>query len=50
MVAYLTNARLTTVTSRKGYVSWGVSNLFLTPRTTGYTTESGTGPRSGIQP
>ena len=31
IVAYLTNARLTTVTRREGYVSWGVYNLFLIP-------------------
>ena len=31
MVAYLTDARLTTVTRREGYVSWGVYNIFLTP-------------------
>ena len=31
MVAYPTNARLTIVTRREGYVSWGGYNLFLTP-------------------
>ena len=31
MVAYLTDARLTTVTSREGYVSWGDYNLLFTP-------------------
>ena len=31
MVAYLTNARLVTVTRSKGYVSWGVYNTFLSP-------------------
>ena len=31
MVAYLTDARLATVTMREGYVSWGVYNIFLTP-------------------
>ena len=31
MVAYLTDARLTTLTRREGYVSWGVYNLFVTP-------------------
>ena len=30
MVAYLTDARLATVTRREGYVSWGVWNIFLT--------------------
>ena len=31
MVAFLTNTRLTTMTRREGYVSWGVYNLFLIP-------------------
>ena len=31
MCTYLTDARLTTVTRREGYVSWGVNDLFLTP-------------------
>ena len=43
MVAYLTNAMLTTVTRREGFESWGVYSLFLT------TTVSVTGPGSGIQ-
>ena len=30
MVAYLTDARMTTVTRREGYLSWGVYNIFLT--------------------
>ena len=31
VVAYLTDARLATVTRRERYVSWGGYNLFLTP-------------------
>ena len=31
MVVYLTDASLTTVTRREGYVRWGVYNIFLTP-------------------
>ena len=31
VVAYIADARLTTVTRREGYVSWGVYNIFLTP-------------------
>ena len=31
MVAYLTDARLTTVTRREGCASWGGYSIFLTP-------------------
>ena len=31
MVAYLTDAKLTTVTRREGYMSLGVYNVFLNP-------------------